>query len=648
MRFVYRHFLAAPLHELGHPPRSQVPMLDVLRTVAVVSVIVSHLTSAFVKQGGNLSSFAAQAFYGPARLGLGVDLFFVLSGYLIGKQLWRELRDTGRIDVLQFWLRRGFRIWPLYFCFLVFVIAVLGRGSFPFGKWWSDAAFLTNYVNQGVVMGSWSLCTEEQFYTITPLILLLIARSRNWGFHIQKCLIALLLLLPLVRALTWWQIADSLREHSPALYMQYLYTPFHTHCDSLVMGLLIAHIAVTDPKKMINGKRAAPWLMIGATLTFFVLYAIHKEIFTFSSWAFIGGSAVWFGLTGKHRWLSFAQSRFFYIISRLSYGMYLNHEYMHEEVSELVIQCMPWAYHWPSLQNGVACCVLVAISAGAALITFCLIEHPFLALRELYLAKKRDRSASIVFANAPVPIRNRVDAALPNAAYCMQLTVASSLLTGKEQTVSLLSTILTDLRAKARWCYTSERWMALLKVLLTDGTPAMILYRLMQWARRWRLTPLEMIFNKLNAVLCNCIIGRGAEFGPGLVLIHSTGVVINGQVRGGANIHIEHQVTIGAERRQSPILGNDVFLGAGAKILGSISLGDGVRIGANAVVLDDIPAYCTAVGIPARIVRCRTPHQLDAAAGSAEPALPELAGKAGVQLSGQRQTPWAESQTPPA
>ena len=92
---------------------------------------------------------------------------------------------------------------------------------------------------------------------------------------------------------------------------------------------------------------------------------------------------------------------------------------------------------------------------------------------------------------------------------------------------------------------------ALLKVLLTDGTPAMILYRLMQWSRRWRLVPLEMIVNRLNTVFCNCIIGRGAEFGPGFVLIHATGVVINGRVRAGSNVYIEHQVTIGAERRES-------------------------------------------------------------------------------------------------
>lgn len=167
--------------------------------------------------------------------------------------------------------------------------------------------------------------------------------------------------------------------------------------------------------------------------------------------------------------------------------------------------------------------------------------------------------------------------------------------------------LLADLRAKARWCYDRETSMALLKVLLTDGTPAMVWYRLMQWARRWRLTPLEMIFNKCNSAFCGCVIGRGAEFGPGFVLIHSNGIVINGTVRGGARIFLEHQVTIGAEKRQSPILEDDVFVGAGAKIIGSVRIGTGARIGANSVVLTDIPAHCTAVGIPAKVVRSRTP-----------------------------------------
>jgi serine O-acetyltransferase len=173
--------------------------------------------------------------------------------------------------------------------------------------------------------------------------------------------------------------------------------------------------------------------------------------------------------------------------------------------------------------------------------------------------------------------------------------------------VGIIRTIREDLRAKARWCYERDDWKAVLKTLLTDGTAAMIWYRLMQWARRWRLAPLEMLFNKINVICCNCIIGRGAEFGPQFVLIHSTGVVINGSVRGGSRVHIEHQVTIGAERRASPVLGSDIFIGAGAKIVGAVTIGDGARIGANAVVVDDVPAHSTVVGIPARVVRQRQP-----------------------------------------
>jgi len=169
--------------------------------------------------------------------------------------------------------------------------------------------------------------------------------------------------------------------------------------------------------------------------------------------------------------------------------------------------------------------------------------------------------------------------------------------------MALAGLILSDLRAKARWCYESDRGTAILKVLLTDGTLAMILYRLMQWSGRYRLRPLEMLFNRLNAILCNCIIGRGAEFGPNLVLIHATGIVINGAVRGGAGVLMEHQVTIGAERRQSPVLGNEVFVGCGARIIGPVTIGDRARIGANAVVVKDVPADATVVGVPARIVR---------------------------------------------
>jgi serine O-acetyltransferase len=169
----------------------------------------------------------------------------------------------------------------------------------------------------------------------------------------------------------------------------------------------------------------------------------------------------------------------------------------------------------------------------------------------------------------------------------------------------LVRLVLDDIRAKAEWNYQRVDGKALLSALATDGTGAMVIYRLMQWAARRRLSVLAFLFNKLNTVFNNCIIGRGADFGPRFVLIHATGVVINGDVTGGADLRIEHQVTIGAEGRRAPVLGDRIFIGAGAKVIGDIRVADDARIGANAVVVHDVPSGCTVVGVPARVVRRR-------------------------------------------
>ena len=168
--------------------------------------------------------------------------------------------------------------------------------------------------------------------------------------------------------------------------------------------------------------------------------------------------------------------------------------------------------------------------------------------------------------------------------------------------MSLYRLIQSDLHAKAQWLYGDDRFLNLVKARLTDGTTAMILYRWMQWAQRWRLVPLAMLFNKFN-VMGGCVIGRGADFGEEFVLVHSQGIVINTSVKGGRHVVLEHQVTIGAEKGISPRLGDDVFVGAGARILGGICLGNGAKVGANAVVLDDVPAGATVVGIPAKVVK---------------------------------------------
>jgi serine O-acetyltransferase len=171
-----------------------------------------------------------------------------------------------------------------------------------------------------------------------------------------------------------------------------------------------------------------------------------------------------------------------------------------------------------------------------------------------------------------------------------------------DRPMALLTLIRADVEAKAQWLYGSASRRDVLKTLCTDGTFAMVMYRLMQWTQRRRLAPLAMLFNKLNVWFGRCIIGRGADFGPGFVLVHSYGVVINTAVRGGRDVKVEHLVTIGAEKDGAPVLGDDVFLGAGCKVLGGVRIGSRVKIGANAVVVHDVPDDCTAVGVPARVI----------------------------------------------
>lgn len=168
---------------------------------------------------------------------------------------------------------------------------------------------------------------------------------------------------------------------------------------------------------------------------------------------------------------------------------------------------------------------------------------------------------------------------------------------------TMFQTLIEDLGRKADWYDLPPTRGALLRMCLSDGSTAQILYRAMRFCQTHRLKPLAAVLYRLNAAVGHLVIGRGAELGPGLVILHSLGIVINTHVRAGKNLVLEHGVTIGAEKGRSPLLGDNVFVGAGAKIIGPVRIGSDVKIGANAVVTTDLPDGATAVGIPARVVR---------------------------------------------
>lgn len=100
-------------------------------------------------------------------------------------------------------------------------------------------------------------------------------------------------------------------------------------------------------------------------------------------------------------------------------------------------------------------------------------------------------------------------------------------------------------------------------------------------------------------------INREADIDESTMLPHPNGIVIHGEAVIGAGCMIMQQVTIGQIGEGAPRISGNVYIGAGAKVLGRISIGEGARIGANAVVLTDVPPGATAVGVPARIIPAR-------------------------------------------
>lgn len=111
---------------------------------------------------------------------------------------------------------------------------------------------------------------------------------------------------------------------------------------------------------------------------------------------------------------------------------------------------------------------------------------------------------------------------------------------------------------------------------------------------------------KITCLVYNCDIHTKTKFGSGLYLSHCSGIIINGLAIIGDNVNISQQVTIGISgrgpNRGVPEIGNQVYIGPGAKVFGKIKIGNNVAIGANAVVNKDLPDNSVAVGVPAKII----------------------------------------------
>jgi serine O-acetyltransferase len=191
----------------------------------------------------------------------------------------------------------------------------------------------------------------------------------------------------------------------------------------------------------------------------------------------------------------------------------------------------------------------------------------------------------------------------------------------------VFDTVRGDLRRKKEWFLSEKGWFVRdVRIFLEPGTIAVLVYRFGRWAHGLRVPVLKQLLTlvylpaKAFVVMAFGIyIPVRADIGKGFT-IHNFSSIFICDARIGENLIVFQNVTIGYLRGQPkpPELGNNVFLGAGAKVLGSVKLGDNVVVGANSVVISDVPPNCMVMGVPARIISRETDWVRDKLEGRAK------------------------------
>ena len=173
--------------DLFNRPSFHQPVIDGVRAIAVIWVLIFHLwffqNSEFINgyQLGTYDSvFDNFALSWLVKGGLGVDMFFVISGFLIGSILFKEIRKSDTLNFRRFYARRFLRLMPVYVVAMILGIFFLEGNNLEYV--WANLLYVNNFISiENQYMGwCWSLAIEEQFYLIAPIFLLLMRKSEHF------------------------------------------------------------------------------------------------------------------------------------------------------------------------------------------------------------------------------------------------------------------------------------------------------------------------------------------------------------------------------------------------------------------------------------------------------------------------------------
>lgn len=354
---------------------NRLPGLDLLRALAIVWVMLFH---SFLV-GGLGPDFAWLSRYGWA----GVDIFFVLSGFLIGTQVLRPLQRGEPMRFGDFYARRAWRILPAFAVVLALYACVPGWREAPgLQPWWQFASFTVNllidYERNQAFSHAWSLCVEEHFYLVFPLLAWALTRRPSaW-----KCLgtwVALVALGIGLRSVVW--LHDAAADPARNWYIEDIYYPTWMRADGLLVGVMLAALRVYRPQAWARWQQRSNLCLLAGLATCALALWLFRDrtglLANSIGWPLLSSGIGLMVVAGADRrsligrW-SLPGAGW---IAGISYSLYLSHKIAFHLVQ---VNLEPLLPDVGALRFAVY--ALAALAGGAAL--HHLVERPFLRWRD--------------------------------------------------------------------------------------------------------------------------------------------------------------------------------------------------------------------------------------------------------------------------
>ena len=370
------------------------PSLHGLRVLAIVSVVQFHVTWIFAgEQGIRLDrDFTASSL----TVFFGMDLFFMLSGFLIGSILLRSLQKTGRQDLKRFYIRRVARTFPSYYVVLTYLALTTALTATQLKHLPWEYLYGTNFLSllrsDIVMFWGWSLALEEQFYLTVPVLFFVLHRLR--GDRAKLTLLTLVWLAALIIRITIFLRRAPWTDLT--LYEALYFRP-HTRFDTLVAGLILAFVhnrwgdaigrwLLKPFHRALLGLMSLGclWLLVQP----YMFGPEHVQLVHVFAWGTVT-SIMYFGwllllIHGDtagwiHRALS---APFFRRVATLGYGVYLVHMPICDQVIVPAARALE-ARHWPmTIVWPAALTALMVSSLALAYVMHVVIEKPSMRVRE--------------------------------------------------------------------------------------------------------------------------------------------------------------------------------------------------------------------------------------------------------------------------